>query len=603
MLKNKTTGGCKNRVLVTTKKSLSKWSLGYLPFVLVLGITFLSGVILTSFHVSAADSVVDEISITVPVSCSLSGIGMNTHNAEIINGTYEDDIGTTTLKAFCNDNNGFAIYATGFTGDEVGATNSNKLVGTPASVGNIDTGTATSGNTSNWAMKLETDGTATYAITLDNGFGSYSSVPNAYTKVAHRNSSTDVGTNATGATLTTTYAAYMSSTQGAGTYAGKVIYTLVHPANHVAPVYLDSNADNISEVNYLQQFAVVSDANRQAIIDSMVPEQQYTVADSRDGKTYTIAKYATSPEEGGGGGGEVNPKSSGNKSGSTPIYDVWMTKNLDLDLQAGYTYTNEDTDIGYNTQTGTYNTATWSPTSSTMTSANNNWTNSSITPESYDPGNLYWNGTLSNGIDWNTYSNSCSNDATTNLQYDCNESLNPIATYTSSTGSAQYHLGNYYNWTAAVAMNDSSSHVTYNEIIEQSICPAGWTLPRVDMGEDSFYALWNQYGMIQGKTSNGNSYIDSNNNGQYDAGESALWTSPLYFAASGYFPGVVGVVGYYGAFWSPVVNSSSGAHVAFFSVSGSSYSDAAYVRGFGGPVRCIARPVVSAGAPKGPGGS
>ena len=556
-------------------------------------IVILSGILLSASHVSADDSVVDVINITVPVSCSLSGTGMNTHNAEIINGTYEDDIGTTTLKAFCNDNNGFAIYATGFTGDEVGATNSNKLVGTPASVGNIDTGTATSGNTSNWAMKLETDGTATYAITLDNGFGSYSSVPNAYTKVAHRNSSTDVGTNATGATLTTTYAAYMSSTQGAGTYAGKVIYTLVHPANHAAPVYLDPDADDISEVDYMQQFAVVSDANRQAIIDSMVPEQQYTVTDSRDGKTYTIAKYATSPEEGGGGGGDI----PSNKSGSTPIYDVWMTKNLDLDLQAGYTYTNEDTDIGYNTQTGAYNTATWSPTSSTMTSANNNWTNSLSTPESYDPGNLYWNGTLSNGIDWNTYNNSCSYDATTNLQYDCNESLNPIATYTSSTGTAQYHLGNYYNWTAAVAMNDSSSHSTIGEVIEQSVCPAGWTLPRTGVGEDSFYALWNQHGLAS------HSYTDSNNNDQYDAGESALWTSPLYFAASGYFPGVVSVVGYYGAFWSPDVNSSSGAHVAFFSVSGNSYWDGAYVRGLGGAVRCVARPVVSAGSnPKGPSG-
>ena len=34
----------------------------------------------------------------------------------------------TTLKAFCNDNNGFAIYAAGYTGNEVGGTNSNKLV-------------------------------------------------------------------------------------------------------------------------------------------------------------------------------------------------------------------------------------------------------------------------------------------------------------------------------------------------------------------------------------------------------------------------------------------------------------------------------------------
>ena len=203
----------------------------------LVAVTVVAGSVLASTTVSADnDTVVDQINITVPVSCTLSGTGMTSHTAEIANGTYEDDIGTTTLKAFCNDNNGFAIYATGYTGDEIGATNSNKLVGTPASIGNIDTGTATSGNTSNWAMKLETDSTATYAITLDNGFGSYKAVPNEYTKVAHRDSGTDIGANATGASLTTTYAAYMSSTQAAGTYSGQVIYTLLHPSGAEAPL-------------------------------------------------------------------------------------------------------------------------------------------------------------------------------------------------------------------------------------------------------------------------------------------------------------------------------------------------------------------------------
>ena len=205
----------------------------YLTPLGLVGITILSGVFLMSSNSFATDNtdVVDEINITVPVSCSLSGTGMTSHNANIVNGTYQADIGSTTLKAFCNDTNGFAIYAAGYTGNEIGATNSNKLVGTPASIGNIDTGTATSGDTSNWAMKLATDSNATYAITLDNGFGSYSSVPNSYTKVAHRDSGTDIGTTAIGASLTSTYAAYMSQTQPAGTYSGQVIYTLVHPSS------------------------------------------------------------------------------------------------------------------------------------------------------------------------------------------------------------------------------------------------------------------------------------------------------------------------------------------------------------------------------------
>ena len=141
-------------------------------------ITILTGTILTSNTVLADDntSVVDEINITVPVSCTISGTGMNTHNANINNGLYEDDIGSTTLHAFCNDNEGFAIYAAGYTGNEVGGTNSNKLLGTTAS-GNatIESGIATSaGNPdiSNWAMKLAIsqdsgDTTGTNVFTID----------------------------------------------------------------------------------------------------------------------------------------------------------------------------------------------------------------------------------------------------------------------------------------------------------------------------------------------------------------------------------------------------------------------------------------------------
>ena len=56
------------------------------------GITLLSGAILTSVTVNADTTpntnTVDEINITVPVSCSMSGTGMNTHNKDIPNGTY-----------------------------------------------------------------------------------------------------------------------------------------------------------------------------------------------------------------------------------------------------------------------------------------------------------------------------------------------------------------------------------------------------------------------------------------------------------------------------------------------------------------------------------
>jgi len=545
----------------------------------LVGLTILSGTILMSSGVSADDSAISNVSVNVPVACTMTGTGMNSHNATIPNGTYQDNIGTTTLKAVCNDSNGFAIYAIGYTDNEYGKTVlTNSTLGTSA---DIATGTATSTGSpdvSNWAMKLATSSSATYPLTLDNSFGNYHSVPAEYTKVAHRDSGTDTGTSAVGSELTSTYAAYMSKTQPAGTYIGQVKYTLVHPSTHVAPVICNENATTISEAKCLQDFAHVTEANRNSIIASMTPEQQYTLKDSRDGKSYTIAKYQTK---------YLEYDQDGESTTEKTAYNVWMTENLDLDLDAGTTYTNEDTDIGYNTTTQQYDTAAWSPIRSTYqpTSthihewcAGGTWNSqeghcgNNNTPESYDPGDLYWNATESDYSEWNAYYDSCNFSTPTPV---CDESLNPISTYVSSTSTtSQYHLGNYYNWAAALATNDSSQF-NYSGLVEQSICPAGWTLSRVGDGEDSFYSLWNQYGFSSSSIN----------------GSNKLWTSPLYFAVGGFFDGSLGGVGNGGGFWSPVPYGSDGAVGADFFVDGVSNTSVGSYRYRGYSVRCIARPV------------
>lgn len=207
----------------------------------LLSTTVLVTILLTLPTVSAETEAVDTVTITVPSSCSMSGTGMESHTAEISNGTYTPNIGTTTLHAFCNDSEGFAIYAVGYTGNEIGATNSNKLIGQTTNQ-TIATGTATSaGNpdVSNWAMKLAMtqdsgDTTGTNAFTIDNSFNNYHAVPNEYTKVAHKDSNTDMTASTGGVKLTTTYGAYISGTQTADTYSGQVKYTLVHPSLAVA---------------------------------------------------------------------------------------------------------------------------------------------------------------------------------------------------------------------------------------------------------------------------------------------------------------------------------------------------------------------------------
>ena len=513
--------------------------------------------------------VVDRVNLFVPPSCSLSGTGENSHNATISPGTYNSEIGTTTLKAICNDSEGFAIYAIGYTNDMDGNnTLASTTLATPIT---INTGTATSGN-SQWAMKLATNSEASYPIELQNGFGAFHTVPDDYMLVAKRMANTDAGTAAIGSVLTTTYQVFVSNMQPADTYTGKVKYVMVHSATHSAPVVCNPNATTISEVKCMQDFGNVDSTNRAAILASMTAGQQYTMQDKRDGKTYTIAKLA-----------------DGN---------VWMTQNLDLDLVAGDTYTNEDTDIGYNTTTGEYETAAWSPirsTYATSSSQSTTWCQggtwnsqygyceSNNTPESYDPGDFYWNSTLSDYNDWGAYDQTCDYSTST---LSCS-GTSPIGTYISSTGTAQYHLGNYYNWTAAVAMNDSSSYTTQNELIEQSICPVGWTLPRTRTGDDTFYSLWNDYDMVY------SSFIDVNGNLSYDNGEMALWTSPLYFSASGVFDGVLFNVGGDGSFWSSVVNDEFEAWAAGFAVNGSISSSNNDYRGGGYSIRCVARPVSS----------
>lgn len=203
--------------------------------------TVATGLALASTSVSA-DDIVDNVSITVPIACTMGGEGMSSHTAEVANGTYRADIGTTTMNVFCNDKSGFSVYATGFTGDKEGTSDSNKLIGTSIS-GNsaIITGTATTASdpdVSNWAMKIATDSEATNPMILQNDFGMYHVVPSDYTKIATRMTGTDVGESAIGSTLTSTYAIYISKTQVADTYTGKVKYTLVHPNDATPPIFM-----------------------------------------------------------------------------------------------------------------------------------------------------------------------------------------------------------------------------------------------------------------------------------------------------------------------------------------------------------------------------
>ena len=218
-----------------------------------------------------------------------------------------------------------------------------------------------------------------------------------------------------------------------------------------------------------------------------------------------------------------------------------MTENLDLDIDSSITYTSQDTDLPVNTA--------WVPVRSTYVTDNTTWISSNTTPESYNPGELCWNGTIRN--DW---------DGTLG---------NSTIPCIDSNVNKHYSIGNYYNWTAAVAMNNSSDYTTDQQDVDQSICPAGWRLPTYN-GNKSYQNLVNSLSPTAGRQGN-------------------IQSSPVYFVYGGIWYGKSWIAGSYGVYWTSVVYSDYRSYRMAFDMYGglnsSSYDD----RFHGDFVRCVAR--------------
>ena len=498
-------------------------------------LTILTGTILASSIVSADnDSVVDEINITVPVSCTMNGSGMNTHNAEVSNGQYNSSIGETTLKAFCNDNEGFAIYAIGYTDNEEG-----KNVLTNSTLGStydITTGTAISGNDSQWAMKLAklTSPAPTYPIIIagstedslkaqgDPDYSTFQEVPDDYTKVAYRTSATDTGTNAEGATLTTTYQAYISKTQPAGTYTGQVKYTLVHPHNAAAPylphevpctpntICYSANANDIvggmgnqslSEADKIDWSSCAGGTDYSTYcynafggrinIDSL-PKSDYYIktlhAPNYSRQGYGFAGWNDKYDYSGNSFGpneEINIDDETASEGLT-LYAVWLKPQGDFQSwrECSSMARNQVIALTDNRDGQTYTVAKLADDKCWMTEnlrlddsviLSNSNTNNPALPlvNSYDGLNPVISNHLSaTSTDWcSSFGSECVNQSFLNTD-------NTTLYQSNNTGdqsSNVYNYGNYYNWYSATAGNgtyDMNSGTSSGDI-----CPFGWTLP------------------------------------------------------------------------------------------------------------------------------
>ena len=534
---------------------------------------------------TASDSAASRASVTVPAFCSMTATVNTAHNGTIPGGIYSgasdyypDGIGQTTIQTLCNDPSGYAIYVVGYGGNTTG---NNKLQSsTLGSNYDISTGTATSGSTSQWAMKLTkvTDTSQTYLpdnLSIVNSFDNYHTVPDNYTKAANYTSTTDA---TLGSKLTTTYAAYIAGNQPSGTYVGQVKYTLVHPSSGAMP-----SADNMQDVQYWGGNLAVG--------------EEKTVTDGRDGKTYTVARLCTNYD-----------------GDNCTTSQLWMTQNLDL--QIGGTYngnpielTSENTNLttayaqdgttllnGYSVDSDT-GVITWTPAgnatvtgtpatisdfsySNSATNVVSGWANNNYAPYQAE-GQL-------NGSDVYIYnSGTTAYDTIYGTLSDCTNAGHTAAEC------AHYKIGNYYNFTAANAMNDSSAFAAQYTVMPNSICPKGWRLPKGITEGGTVISEFNKMLKAQGVT-NGEDLAGSTNTGYTANGFNMIRTTgahgdPLYFVRSGH---VSSTTLYYaqsaGDYWSSTVTApgTNGYYLNFYS-SGVSPANQDYRRG-GRSVRCVA---------------
>ncbi len=545
----------------------------------LVGATVASGAALSMAKVSATatESHSSKASVTVSESCSMTATVNTEHTATLPGGAYsgsytadgqtpyKDGIGKTTIQTFCNDPAGYAIYAIGFSGDTNGGTYLRNANGDSAN--DIITGTATSGETSNWAMKVSAV-SSSYSPSILNNFDNFSKVPSDYMKVASFGAGTD-GT--VGSSITTTYAAYISGGQASGTYTGKVKYILVHPST-----------DGISDASTMQDVASWG--------SSVKVGEEVKVKDERDNQEYTVARVCVSYAD---------------EEGSCAKSQLWMTQNLDLVLSPDTALTSKNTDLnsavdlngkaldGYSTDTD--GVISWTPGSTLSTPAKisdfsagnpvsvSGWTNSTTEPYQAE-GQL-------NGDDVYTYSSgsSASDTIYTSLAA-C------LAGGNTAAECAHYKNGNYYNFTAANALNNSGAYSADYTEMPNSICPAGWRLPKGLTKDDSGTVVMSEFnqlllaqGVTDGTDLSGNTNTVYAINGLNRIRSTGQYGDPLYFSRSGH---VFGSTLYYsstgGYYWSGAVNSSDSGYSLNFH-SGSVYPAHRINRLYGRTVRCVAR--------------
>ena len=558
---------------------------------------FILGLVTLFFGASSSVSATSSsasATVHVPDACTLISTLNTPHTATLSPGTSTgygnsggvNGIGQTTLKVTCNDSLGFAIYAIGYTEDTFGNTNlvsNTKYNG--VSTYTIATGTNTSGANSNWAMQINAV-SGSFAPTVENSFDSsnYHNVPTTYTMVAKRTSATmnpaDSSTQNTGSSITTTYAAYISTEQAPDTYTGKVKYTMVHPSGadpgqqeiecEAGKICYSSNtstsigqmgkqsASNNTSItlwapNFKRQGYGFAGWNTEYNHSGTYYGPNQDITTPADIETNGLSLYAVWIESEGTlqnwndcSGMNIGDITALTDNRDNDTYAVakladgkcWMTENLRLDNTPELSSTN------------THNPSL--PIVNIYDATNPTTSNHLSTPT--DPTQTPWSGT--------SYNQSMLATNNTTLFINNNPSNYDI-------GSDVYIYGNNYNWYSAAAGYRFQISVTSNNSpATGDICPAGWHLmKRLDS------SVLNQ----------------SINSGAYGSNASNGFRSyPVNFVYSGYVTGSYfynrSSIGFY---WYPSFSDSNYRAEGFWLDASDAHTYGNLFMNYGASVRCV----------------
>ena len=546
-------------------------------------------------------------SVTVSSACGFSRTNESDGNytGTLSNGSDTEIIGST-FKTICNDPGGYAIYAIGYSNNTLGNTD---LIfnDTPESTNNIKTDgdTQTGGNGSYWKMKLSPV-SGTFAPTIDDGYNNYNNVPSNYTKVASfGNVTVNSSDSTTGSSVTTSYLAYASSTQPAGTYTGAVKYTMVHPSLVTSPstcpansICYSPNSNGDGTVNGSMGIqTIASDATSATLLASNFWRSGYGFAGWNTEYDGSGTFYGPNEDI------EFEAGQYSGTNGGLSLYAVWAKSTGYLQDWNGCQTLTQTT---YNSETGklvaglssvtaltdkrdnqTYAVARladgncWMIENLRLEAAGttgNNINDPTVTNESLaqgyggvftglaDPETAnFAKSTTSNSLYGIEGSGKANIIDTASYIYDNtdhtgyyfpryrNTNTQSPATNPTSSNVNIYSYGNYYTWTAAMAnttfyrgYNGTAGTDTGSDVANTSICPSGWRLPlgaSRNTTDLSFSKLDNQMG---------------GNGANQGVAQSKVWRSfPNNYLFSGYAKGDgISARGGGGDYWTSSAYSS-----------------------------------------------